>query len=280
MNPERVHELRPRLILVAIALACVIVPYLTWLQTWFGRSLNQSEVGQYLADEKHPRKIQHALTFLAEQMAKGDPAARVWYPQIVLAARHPALEIRTLAVWTMGQDNQSEPLHQALLGLIDDPEVLVRRNAALALVRFGDARGRPELAAMLRPLAIRSPEEGIVSLRVQQDQVVGRGSVIARVETPTGRGVDLISPARSHVAALQAASGARVAANEAVVSLSPDRDDVWEALRALYLLGQVEDLEAVEVYAAGAAGASDRIHQQAVETAQAIRKRMAPSPIR
>ena len=280
MNPERAHELRPRLILVAIAVACVSVPYLTWQQTWFGRRLSQAEVGQYLADQKHPRKIQHALTFLGEQMAKNDPAARVWYPQIVQAARHPAVEIRTLAAWTMGQDNQSLLLHRALPGLLDDPEVLVRRNAALALVRFGDERGRPELAAMLRPLAIRSPEAGIVSLRVQLDQVVGRGSVIARVQTPSGRTVELLSPARSHVAAVQAPDGARIAANDAVASLGPDQDDVWEALRALYLIGGVEDLPAVDVYAAGAAGASDRVSRQAVETARAIRKRTAPNPTR
>jgi HEAT repeat protein len=280
MNPERVHELRPRLILVAIAVACVIVPYLTWRQTWFGRRLSQAEVGQYLADEQHPRKIQHALTFLAEQMAKADPAARVWYPGIVQAAHRPSVEIRTLAAWTMGQDNQSDILHQALLGLLDDPEVLVRRNAALALVRFGDERGRPELAAMLRPLAIRSPEAGIVSLLVQLDQVVGRGSVIARVQTPSGRTVELLSPARSHVAAVQAPDGARIAANDAVASLGPDQDDVWEALRALYLIGGVEDLPAVDVYAAGAAGASDRVSRQAVETARAIRKRTAPNPTR
>ena len=261
-------------------MACVIVPYLTWHETWFGRGLSQDEVGRYLADQEHPRKVQHALTFLGERMAKGDPAARVWYPKIVQAARHPAVEVRTLAVWTMGQDNQSDMLHRALLGLLDDPEVLVRRNAALALVRFGDARGRRELAAMLHPLPIRSPEGGVVSLRVQLDQVVSRGSVIARVQTPSGRTVELISPARSHVAAVQAASGARITANDEVASLSPDQDDVWESLRALYLVGEAEDLEAVDVYAAGAAGASDRIHQQAVATAQAIRKRMAPSPTR
>jgi hypothetical protein len=213
-------------------------------------------------------------------MAKADPSARVWYPGIVQAAHRPSVEIRTLAAWTMGQDNQSDILHRALLVLLDDPEVLVRRNAALALVRFGDAQGRRELAAILRPLPIRSPEAGIVSLRVQVDQVVGRGSVIARVQTPSGGTVELISPVRSHVAAVQAASGARIAANDAVASLSPDQDDVWEALRALYLIGEAEDLAAVDVYAAGAAGASDRIHRQALATAQAIRKRMAPSPTR
>jgi HEAT repeat protein len=280
MNPERAHDLRPRLILGALALAAVIVPYLTWHQTWFGRRLSQAELAQYLADEQHPRKTQHALTFLADQMAKADPAARAWYPKIVQAAHRPSVEIRTLAAWTMGQDNQSDILHQALLGLLDDPDVLVRRNAALSLVRFGDARGRPELVAMLRPLPVRAPEGGIVTLRVQLDQVVGRGSVIARLATPSGRTVDLISPARSHVDAVQVSSGARVTANDAVASLSPDQDDVWEALRALYLIGEPEDLQAVDVYAAGAAGASDRIHQQAVETARAIRKRMAPSPTR
>src|ERR1035437_5314878 len=153
MDPQRAHELRPRLILVAIAVACVIVPYLTWRQTWFGRRLSQAEVGQYLGDEQHPRKIQHALTFLGEQMARADPSARVWYPGIVQAAHRPSVEIRTLAAWTMGQDNQSDILHRALLVLLDDPEVLVRRNAALALVRFGDAQGRRELTAILRPLA-------------------------------------------------------------------------------------------------------------------------------
>jgi HEAT repeat protein len=217
MNPQPAHDLRPRLILAALALAAVIVPYLTWHQTWFGRRLSQAEVAQYLADEQHPRKTQHALTFLAEQMAKADPAARAWYPKIVQAAHRPSVEIRTLAAWTMGQDNQSDILHQALLSLLDDPDVLVRRNAALSLVRFGDARGRRELVAMLRP----------VTQRVQAD-----------------------------------------------------RDEVWEALRALYLIGEAEDLPAVDVYATGAAGASDRIHQQAVETARAIRKRMAPSPTR
>src|ERR1035441_7249874 len=113
MDPQRAHELRPRLILVAIAVACVIVPYLTWRQTWFGRRLSQAEVGQYLGDEQHPRKIQHALTFLGEQMAKADPSARVWYPGIVQAAHRPSVEIRTLAAWTMGQDNQSDILHRA-----------------------------------------------------------------------------------------------------------------------------------------------------------------------
>ena len=53
MNPERAHELRPRLILVAIAVACVIVPYLTWRQTWFGRRLSQAEVGQYQIGRAH-----------------------------------------------------------------------------------------------------------------------------------------------------------------------------------------------------------------------------------
>lgn len=280
MNPEKAHELRPRLILAGLALAAVIVPYLTWHQTWFGRRLTQAEIGQYLADQEHPRKIQHALTFLAEQMAKSDPAARPWYPQIVQVAHHPSVEIRTLAAWTMGQDNQSHLLHQALAGLLDDPDVMVRRNAALGLVRFGDAHGRPELTAILRPLPIRSPEAGTVSLRVQVDQVVARGSVVARVATPSGRTVDLVSPARSHVAAVESANGARVAANDAVASLSPDQDDVWEALRALYLIGEKDDLQAVDAYANGTVEATDRVRRQAAETAQAIRKRPAPSPTR
>jgi len=45
----------------------------------------------------------------------------------------------------MGYDNKSEEFHQALLKLLRDTEPLVRRNAALALIRFSDASGRADL---------------------------------------------------------------------------------------------------------------------------------------
>jgi len=45
---------------------------------------------------------------------------------------------------------------------------------------------------------------------------------------------------------------------------------VWEALRALYLIGQPEDLAAIAPYERDLPEIPDHIRQQAVLTAQAI----------
>ena len=57
----------------------VLVTFLFWYQTWFGRRLTDREISQYLSDTSVPHKTQHALTQLAERMARGDAAARQWY---------------------------------------------------------------------------------------------------------------------------------------------------------------------------------------------------------
>ena len=44
--------------------------------------------------------------------------------------------------WLMGADSASEDFYNALEKLLLDAEPIVRRNAALALVRFNDASGR------------------------------------------------------------------------------------------------------------------------------------------
>jgi hypothetical protein len=48
---------------------------------------------------------------------------------------------------------------------------------------------------------------------------------------------------------------------------------VWEALRALHIIGRAEDLSDVNRYTRGADGMSPQIPQQAQATARAIRDR-------
>jgi hypothetical protein len=60
-----------------------------------------------------------------------------------------------------------------------------------------------------------------------------------------------------------------------VLRLAPDAEFVYEALRALFLVGAEEDLPEVERYAAGVAGMPERVNQQAAQTAKAIRSRLA-----
>jgi hypothetical protein len=201
---------------MALGFLFVLMPFLFWRQTWFGGPLSSREIGKYLQDSEHPRKIQHALSQICDRIVRGDAAVKPWYPEVAALAKHSKPEIRTMAAWVMGQDNTSELFHQTLLAQLHDPEIMVRRNAALGLVRFGDASGRAELVGMLQPGAPPA------------DQLAAR---------------------------------------------TPGADQVWEALRGLYLVGQPDDLPAVERIEYGGAGMPDRVRQQAQLTAKAIHSR-------
>jgi hypothetical protein len=160
---------RASLPLIILAALFIIVPFLTWYGTWFGRDISDEEIATYLADEKNPRHIQHALSRVEERIEREDPTVRKFYPQVTALTKSPTAEIRKTAAWVMGQDNKSEEFHQALLTLLNDAEPLVRRNAALQLVRFGDASGRPELRAMLQSFETKSPIAGSVVSLLSQD---------------------------------------------------------------------------------------------------------------
>lgn len=271
-SPHAARRPSPVMLIVLAALF-VFVPLLFWHQTWFGRTLGEEQVGQYLQDNKHLRKVQHALAQISERIVRGDPAARRWYPQVVALARHPDGTIRATTAWVLGQDNNSGAFHQALLPLLDDPDLMVRRNAALSLVRFGDAGGRSELIAMLEPYTVRAPVSGRISIQLAAEQRIGAGAKLAAIQPVTGPEIELRSPLSGDVGAVLARDGSSVASGDPVISVEPEQDQVWEALRALYFIGLPEDYPLVESFSRDHPGMSARIRQQAVFTAQAIRTR-------
>ena len=132
---NRVRASGPILIL---AILFVVASFLTWYFTWFGRSLSDAEITKFLVDEKHPRHVQHALLQIQQRIERGDKSAQQWYPQIVALSASPETEFRLTVAWLMGADNTSEEFHNTLKKLLEDPEPIVRRNAARALVRFND----------------------------------------------------------------------------------------------------------------------------------------------
>jgi hypothetical protein len=75
------------------------------------------------------------------------------------------------------------------------------------------------------------------------------------------------------VLTLKQQDGTTVAADEVLVEISPDKEHVWEALRALLQVGQKADLESVKRYARGVDGMPDRVRRQAALTLQEIEKR-------
>ena len=101
--------------LAIVAGLFIVAAFFTWYGTWFGRALSDEDVGKYLSEADKPRHVQHALSQIAERIAKGDQGAKRWYPQIVALAHSPHTEIRQTVAWVMGYDNESEEFHAALL---------------------------------------------------------------------------------------------------------------------------------------------------------------------
>ena len=259
--------------IVVVPVLLVLVTFLFWYQTWWGRRLSEEDMRQCLSDTSAPHKTQHALSQLAQQMARGDPAARQWYPLVLTLADSKETQLRLMAAWVMGQDNQSAAFHQMLLKLLRDPEAMVRWNAALALVRFSDPAGEPELHFMLRPYGLLAPQAGTVSFRLKEQETVSAGSLVARINGEDRKVTEVRSPLAGRMERWAAKDGAQVETGQEIATISPGSEQVWEALRALYLVGKPADLNDVERFARGVAGMPGGVQQQAILAAQAIRSR-------
>ena len=259
--------------LAVVAALFIIVPFAFWYGTWFGRPLKDEEIDKYLADETKPRHVQHALAQLAEKIARGDEGARRWHAQISRVASSDVTDVRMTAAWVMGEEHKSEDFHAALLRLLEDPEPIVRRNAALALVRFGDARSLPELRAMLRPYTVVSRAEGTALTALTEGSYVKRDAMLARVKKADENVDEVRAPLSGKILRAPVKEGERVDIGRQLFELAPDVDGVWESLRALYLIGTAEDLSEVERCARGVEGMPERVRQQAALTAEAIKRR-------
>jgi biotin carboxyl carrier protein len=270
--PE-VKRLRASGPILILAILFVVASFLTWYFTWFGRGLSDSEISKFLVDEKHPRHVQHALLQVQQRIERGDKSAKQWYPQIIALARSPETEFRLTVAWLMGADNTSEEFHNTLKKLWEDPEPIVRRNAALALVRFNDPSGRQELMAMLQPFTVNAPATGILVSSLSTGAQISRGALLGRIQPSNSEIVEMRSPLLGKVDRILVANGSSVSKGDAVLTIKSDEQSVWEALRGLSVVGQAEDLPLIERYASGAEPVSDRIKQQAALTANAIKSR-------
>jgi hypothetical protein len=258
---------------IILALIFVVVPFLTWYLTWFNRPLSNETLGTYLSDEQNVRHVQHALALIEERIEKGDASVKRWYPQIVKLSGSNVIEIRKTAAWVMGQDNTAEEFHAALLKLLEDQQPIVRRNAAVQLVRFADASGRAELRAILQPYNVVAPTEGTISSILIEGGEVRENALLARITNSQNQVQELRSPLSGKLAGVTAREGARVSKGDVILTIAPDPDFVYEALRALLFVGAAEDLPYVERYAQGVEGIPERIKQQAAQTVKAIRSR-------
>src|SRR5229473_1025937 len=266
-HPVRSHHrmsTRNRLLFFVTAWLIVLMPFLFWWSTWFGRRLSDTKITEYLNDDKHPRHIQHALVQLGERMARQDAGATRWYPQLLRLASHPVEEVRNTDAWVMGQDPSAVAFHETLLKMLQDSSQMVRGNAALSLVRFGDAAGRPQIVALLRPARIVAPASGRVMDTDKPGTAIRQGGLIAKFGYGHEQATYLRSPISGRIHSISVPTGVVVAAGTEIAVVDPGDQQVWEALRALYLIGLSDDLPAIRPYQRELPGISDRVRQQAL----------------
>lgn len=276
-TPRHHMSARNRFLFFLVAWLIVLMPFLFWWSTWFGRHLSDKQISEYLNDAKHPRHIQHAFVQLGERMERHDASAASWYPELVRLSSYPVEEVRNTDAWLMGLDTSYAAFHATLLKMLEDSSTVVRGNAALSLVRFGDASGRAQIVALLQPARIMAPSAGLV---VDVDHVgtsIHQGGLIARLQD--GRNTtDVRSPIAGRIRTFSIAKGATVVAGTEVATVDPGVEQIWEALRALYLVGQAEDLPLVRTYERDFPDIPDRLRQQALLTEKAIQQRAAKQP--
>lgn len=260
--------------LAVVAVLFVVVPFLTWYWTWFGRSLSDAEIERYLREGK-PRHAQHALSQVAEKMEKREADAGRWNAQVAALAASPSPDVRMTAAWVMGVEHRSEEFHAALLRLVEDPEPIVRRNAALALVRFGDPRCRPELLAMLRSQTVVASSDGTALTALTAGTPIKRESLLVKYRNRSDAVEEVRSPLPGRVERALVKEGESWRAGAGLFVIAPDAEQVEDALLGLAYIGTAEDLPEVERYARGVEGMPEDMKAKAARTAEAIKRRVS-----
>ena len=281
-KPQKSFGGRWALAIVVLTLAFVIMPFLFWNATWFGRPITDAQISKALADRSHPREIQHVLSQFETRMERGDPSVRSWYPQIVALSKDPIDEIRVTDAWVMGQDNTAPEFHQALLPMLSDLNPMVQRNAALSLVRFQDDSGHAQIVSMLQPYVMPAPQSGVLATRLKPGDIVNPGTLVAHIQRTgdseaAGKSAAKTDEVRAKVPGTVdhwlVKDGATVSAGQPILTLAPNESMAWEALRALFLTGRPADLPYVNQFVRGVDGMSPQLALQAQATSRAIQDR-------
>ncbi len=273
----------PLLVLLA---ALIIVPVMFWQRIHFGTSLSDEEIRRRLSHLEEPREVQHACEQVSRRMQRDPQGARQFYDLLVSAADHPDEQIRYVVAWCMGEDGTRDPLfHQALLSLAGDGAPRVRYNAALALARFDDPAARGVLCEMLNPYVVLAEWEGpsteatLVDI-LDKKQPVRPRMQLALVDTPGREPQVVLAPLGGRIGSLPVGRGERIVKGRPLCTIQPSYEQVYEALRALTLVGLEEDLQHVEPYSNIENSFSHaqrvRLQAQARLAAEAIQRRREP----
>lgn len=251
--------------------AAVIVPAVFWQQLWFGGYLSDEEIQRRLSRPENPREVQHACEQISRRMQRDPESARQFDDPLVSLANHSDPQIRCVVAWCMGEDDTRQPpFRKVLRRLVGDEAPRVRYNAALALVRFGDPAAGPVLREMLVPCVVSAQWEGpleegtVVDILRNQDSV-GPLVQLALVRVGDGEPKPVLAPLAGRVDEVMVRPSDPITKGDRLCTIHPNPQQVFEALRALALVGQPQDLEYIRPYLdpEGRWSRSERTHIQA-----------------
>jgi pyruvate/2-oxoglutarate dehydrogenase complex dihydrolipoamide acyltransferase (E2) component len=126
--------------------------------------------------------------------------------------------------------------------------------------------------ALLAPATVAAPESGRIIDSDRPGTAIHQGGLVAKLEYGDKQTAEIRSPIPGRIRSV-AGTGANIAAGAEIAVIDPANEQVWEALRALYLIGQPDDLAAIRPYERDLPDISNNVRQQALETDQAIRSK-------
>jgi multidrug efflux pump subunit AcrA (membrane-fusion protein) len=114
---------------------------------------------------------------------------------------------------------------------------------------------------------------GALEERLKPGDAVNPGTLLGRIESGDRARTELRSQIPGMIDHWLVPDKSAVAAGQPLLLVNPSVDEIWEALRALYLIGEPQDLPAIEEFARGSGQFPANVRQQAELTAAAIRSR-------
>jgi biotin carboxyl carrier protein len=225
-------------------LGTVALTWLVWHRTWFGARLTDDELIVAMSPQSSSRDVQHGVVEITQRFDENRVGMDRWAKLLVEASRRPEAPVRVFAAFGMGSDAGRAEFAARLREIVaSDPSTIVRRNAAPALAKSGDASARPTLRSMLEQFVVTSPAAGVVGGLPGVDVPVREDKPIGRVTKDDGAVVDVRSDVPGAVAKRVVADGARVSAGDPLLVLAPDATHALDAALALAIVGTKDDVD-------------------------------------
>src|SRR4029078_13310074 len=95
---------------------------------------------------------------------------------------------------------------------------------------------------------------------------VAANAPLARIKQDDGKVVEVRWPEPGLLESLSTTNAEKVESGMDLMTLSPTTEQIWETLRALFLVGQPEDIPAIQRYTRPLPSMPDSVQKQATST--------------